>query len=255
MLKKRIIFTLLSSDEYFMLSRNFTLQKVGNLDWIKKNYNFNLISESIDELIVLNVNRTEKKIKSFSEVVEKLAHNCFVPISAGGGIRCMDDARILLNSGADKLVFNSAFFFNKHLIHEVSNTFGNQCLVCSIDYKIENGEINIYTSNGENKVNITLREAIKNAHSNGAGEIYLTCMNKDGTGQGLDINTLTELIGYTNLPIIASGGVGISNHIVEGLKLKNIDSVSTANLFNFMCDGLIETREEIINSGINLATW
>ena len=152
MLKKRLIFTLLNSGESFMLSRNFTLQKVGDLDWIRTNYNFDLISESMDELVVLNVDRSCKQISSFSEIVKELSSNCFVPISAGGGIKNIKDAHMLLNSGADKLVLNSTFFFDEKLISEIAYIYGNQCLVCSIDYKIENGSVNIYTSNGTKKI-------------------------------------------------------------------------------------------------------
>ena len=255
MLKKRLIFTLLSSNDSFMLSRNFNLQKVGNLEWIKTNYNFELISESIDELIVLNVNREEKKTLPFCKIIEELSSNCFVPFSAGGGIKRIEDAHMYFNSGADKLVLNSLFYKNKKLVEKIAYTYGNQCIVCSIDYKIEDGSINIYTSNASLKLDISLEEAIQNAFNLGAGEIYLTCINKDGTGQGLDIDNIVSVSNYTNLPIIASGGIGMPEHMVQGLSVENVDSISTANLFYFMGDGLYESRKEVIESGINLATW
>lgn len=255
MLKKRLIFSLLVSDDLFMLSRNFNLQKVGDLDWIRKNYNFNLISETVDELVVLNVSRKEKNIDSFCKVVEKLSHNCFIPLSTGGGIKNIHDAHKLLNSGSDKLVLNSSFYYNQNLVNEIAYTYGNQCIICSIDYKLENGVHQVYTSNGSKKVEITLKEAVKNAYDLGAGEVYLTCINKDGTGQGIDIATIIEVSKHTKLQIIASGGIGRTSHMIEALSIDNVDSISTANLFYFMGDGLQESRVEIKNSGIQLASW
>ena len=116
MLKKRIIFTLLYDDGYFVLSRNFRLQRVGNLEWLKKNYNFSHIAFFIDELIVLDVSRNNRSIDKFSSMLKKLSCECLVPIAAGGGIRSLDDGKKLLRSGADKLVINTALFRNINLI-------------------------------------------------------------------------------------------------------------------------------------------
>ena len=255
MLKKRLIFSLIYDQGSFMLSRNFKLQRVGDLSWIRENYDFNAIAKSIDELVVLNVSRNEKNINEFQEALIELSKNCFIPLTAGGGIRNINDAYKILNSGADKLILNSQFFFNKNLVETISKTFGNQCIVCSIDYKVLNNNIEIYTSNGKIRINLTLKEVVQNAYKLGAGEIYLTSIDKDGTGQGLDLENIELISSYTNLPIIASGGIGKPEHMKEGLQITKVDAVSTANLFYFMEDGLIESREYLRTNGINLALW
>ena len=112
MLKKRIIFTLLFCDGNFMLSRNFRLQKVGNLEWLNTNYNFSKISRFIDELVVLDVTRKGRNLSTFCDTLKSLSENCFVPIAAGGGVNCVESARQLLKSGADKVVINSELYLN-----------------------------------------------------------------------------------------------------------------------------------------------
>ena len=125
MLKKRLIFTLLFNDGQFMLSRNFRLQKVGDLNWLQTNYDFSHISFSIDELIVLDVSREDRNISVFCEVLKVLSEGCFVPIAAGGGIRTLDQARSLLRSGADKVVVNTPLFENEDFIKELPASLGN----------------------------------------------------------------------------------------------------------------------------------
>ena len=116
MLRKRIIFSLIYSDGFFMQSRNFRLQKVGNLNWLEKNYKFQSIAFSLDELIVLNATKTEKRITEFAETVSNLVNDVFIPIAAGGGIRTLEDAELLFNSGADKLVLNTALVESPELV-------------------------------------------------------------------------------------------------------------------------------------------
>ena len=123
MLKKRVIFTLLYDSGYFMLSRNFRLQKVGNMQWLKKNYNFSHISFSIDELIILDVTRNERNEAAFYEHVRLLNDECFVPIAAGGGIREVEQARKLLHSGADKVVINTLLVEDSEIISEIASNF------------------------------------------------------------------------------------------------------------------------------------
>ena len=113
MLKKRIIFTLLYENNNFMLSRNFRLQKVGNLDWLKKNYNFSKISFFIDELIVIDVSRSDSNTDLFCQNLKSLTADSFVPVTAGGGIRNFEQATKLLNSGADKIILNTSLFENQ----------------------------------------------------------------------------------------------------------------------------------------------
>jgi cyclase len=146
MLKKRVIFTLLYDSGYFMLSRNFRLQKIGDLQWLKKNYNFSHITFSIDELIILDVTRGERNEELFHEHVRLLNEECFVPIAAGGGIREVEQARKLLHSGADKVVINTLLIEDVDVISEIAKEFGQQSIVASVDVKLINGEFTVLHS-------------------------------------------------------------------------------------------------------------
>ncbi len=253
MLKNRLIFTLVYNNGSYMLSRNFRIQTVGDLEWLKENYNFNAIAFSIDELIVLNVERKHKNIDDFSNHLIQLSKNCFLPISAGGGIRSLDDAYKLLNSGVDKLIVNTPIIEQPDLVSELARTFGRQCIIASIDCKKEQNDYSVYIEDGTKNTNLSMDEVLKKAENLGAGEIYLTSIERDGTGQGLDMELIRRAGHLTKLPIIASGGVGKYEHFVECIKEGY--AVATANIYNFIVDGLIKARQFIQKQDIELATW
>jgi cyclase len=255
MAKNRLIFTLLLDHGNYMLSRNFRLQKVGDLSWIRENYDFDSIAYSIDELVVLNVQRGEKDVQGFASELTKLIHGCFMPVAAGGGIRTMDDAYAIIAAGADKLVVNSNLYNNKPLIREMVSVFGSQCVIASIDYKNVNGRNEVFIENGAVNSGLIVEEAVQNAIDLSAGEIYLTSMDKDGTGQGLDIDTLSKVVSISPVHVIGSGGVGREDQFVEGMQKAGLQATSTANLFNFIADGLTEAREYIHAQGIEMAQW
>ena len=133
MLKKRLIFTLLYNDGHFMLSRNFRLQKVGDIRWLQENYNFDKVSFSIDELVVLDVTRGQRDAKRFNENLERIAKGCFLPIAAGGGVSEIASARALLRAGADKVVVNSALSKNPDCMALLAREFGHQYVVAFVD--------------------------------------------------------------------------------------------------------------------------
>jgi cyclase len=256
MLKKRLIFTLLVEDGFFVLSRNFGLQKAGNLDWLKDFYDFDSIALSIDELIVLDVSRGKRDRLSFASLLQDLSCSCFMPIAAGGGIRSEEDVELLLNSGADKVVVNTALFDNEGLVRELIRRYGAQCIVASIDFMTEaSGTTNVYVENGSKATRLTIEDAIDRVQTLGVGEVYLTSINQDGTGRGFDYEAITLVGARARCPLIASGGAGTFAHIANALKLPAISAVSTANLFNFMSDNLTEARSFIMESGIPLAKW
>ena len=254
MLKKRLIFILLYQHENFYLSRNFQLQKVGNLDWLKKNYNFSLIAKSIDELIILDVSRKKTNTRKFTQMVKKVIENCFIPVSVGGKINHLDVAKRYIDAGADKLVINSNLF-DTNLIDEVATTFGEQSLIGSLDYKKNKKDFIFFSNNGTKVINLNLNKIlskIKNLH---IGEIILNSIQKDGTGFGLDFDLLKNIPKKFTKPIIYSGGSGNHLHILKGFKEKNLDAIATANLLNFVGNGLMFTRNELLKKGINLAKW
>lgn len=256
MLKSRLIFALLMKNGSYQLSRNFNLQDVGDLNWIKKYYNFNAILFSIDELIVVNVERENKNIDLFCENLLKLNENCFMPIAAGGGIRKVDDAYKILDSGAEKLIINTPLVSQPELVEELVDIFGSQCIIGSIDFKkYDDGKIDIFVENGQKSTGQTLEQSIENAQQLGCGEIYLTSIEQDGTGYGYDLDILKKVVDFSDIPIIASGGAGKYEHFADGIQKAGASAVSTANLFNFIADGLIEVRKTMIERDINMATW
>jgi len=255
MLRKRIIFTLIYSDEYFMQSRNFRLQKVGNLLWLERNYKFQKIATSLDELIVLNATKNHKSIDKFAATITKLVNDVFIPIAAGGGIRTLEDAELLFKSGADKIVLNSVLIENPKLVEDLVKTYGSQSVVASIDYKFVDGSNEVYINDGSKKIEFSLENYISYIEKLNVGEIYLNSIDKDGTGFGYDFDTIKELKDNVNLPLIIAGGAGNESHLIEGIKLDGVSAVATANLFNFIGDGLPIARKHIIESGENIAQW
>jgi cyclase len=255
MLRKRIIFTLIYSQDFFMQSRNFRLQKVGNLTWLERNYKFQKISFSLDELIVVNATKENKSIEAFAKTINKLVNDVFIPIAAGGGIRSMEDAALLFKSGADKIVLNSTLMEDPALVERLVKNYGSQSIVAAIDYKLNNGVHEVYIHDGNTKIDLNLEEYLAYLETLKVGEIYLNSIDKDGTGFGYDFETIKSLEDQINLPLIIAGGAGNEKHLIEGLKLKGVSAVATANLFNFIGDGLPNARKHIIASGENIANW
>ncbi len=253
--KRRLIFTLLEQAGSYVLSRNFRLQSVGTLEWIREHYKFDAIASSIDELIVLNVQRGPKDVEAFAGRLRELAANCFMPIAAGGGIRSVEDAYRILDAGADKLVVNTPLVDLPDLVTVLARTFGIQAIVASIDYRRSHGKPEAFIDGGLRSAGVSPEEAVLRAQELGAGEIYLTSIDRDGTGQGYDLEMLQRVVGLAAVPVIASGGVGHFEHLVEGIETGNAAAVSTANLFNFIEDALTEARRHMRDRGITLAEW
>jgi cyclase len=239
-----------------MLSRNFRLQKVGSIDWLQKNYNFAHIAFYIDELIVLDVSRSERDIERFSDTLKILTKGCFVPIAAGGGVRDSSHARQLLRSGADKVVVNSVLFDDPQFVVNLSREFGQQCVVGAIDLKRDTGGVyKIYTGNGNYMCSEPASYLLSLLPESSVGELYLNSIIQDGTGQGYDFELLNLIPEHFNLPIILAGGAGHSQHLVDGLRDERVDAVATAHLFNFVGDGLKKAREFVFAQNIQLAQW
>ena len=255
MLRKRIIFSLIYSDGFFNQSRNFRLQKVGNEKWLEHNYQFSKIAHSLDELILIDATKASKNILKFSDTISKIVENVFIPICAGGGIRSIADAELLFNSGADKILLNSSLFENPNLVLELVKIYGSQSIVASIDYKTKGDSFLVYINDGSTEIEMDLYSYIEYVQILGIGEIYLNSIDQDGTGFGYDFHTINKVINCINVPLIIAGGAGNESHLLEGLKLEKVNAVATANLFNFIGDGLVNAREKIIEKGENIAAW
>lgn len=238
-----------------MQSRNFRLQKVGNIGWLERNYKFQKIAFSLDELIVLNATKEEKSIAEFAKTISELVNDVFIPIAAGGGIRSIEDAELLFNSGADKIVINTMLYRNPDLIKSLVLKYGSQSIVASVDYKLVDNEYQIFIDDGNTRIELSLDEYLKYLHGLEIGEIYLNSIDKDGTGFGYDFETILNFNEKINVPLIIAGGAGNESHLIEGLNIDNVSAVATANLFNFIGDGLPNARAKIIEQGLNIAVW
>jgi cyclase len=255
MLKKRVIFVLLYDRGTFMLSRNFRLQKVGDLRWLKENYDFSRIAFSIDELIILDVSRRDRDDEKFREHVRSLSEECFIPIAAGGGIRNIEQVQKLLYSGADKIVVNSLLAKDKDTIKKIASKFGRQCLIASVDVKKTSDGLRCFVENGSTMLTASLSEYLKDILKLPIGELYLNSIDRDGTGQGYDYDLLDSLPTPMPIPIILAGGAGKDTHLIEGLDDSRVDAVGIAHLFNFVGDGLINARNLLHKIKMNLAKW
>lgn len=255
MLRKRILFTLIYADGFFNQSRNFRLQKVGNVKWLENNYKFKDIAFSLDELIVLNASKREKNIVEFSKILSQIVDDVFIPIAAGGGIRSLEDAKILFQSGADKIVVNSILFEDQELVKQLVSKYGSQSIVASIDYKKNADKFEVYINDGNKKLDIELQEYIEVVLNLQVGEIYLNSIDKDGTGFGYDLDVIESVAKNIAVPLIIAGGAGNEKHLLEGLQIEHISAVATANLFNFIGDGLPKARTKILDNQQNIASW
>jgi len=255
MLRKRLIFTLIYSDGYFMQSRNFRLQRVGDIHWLEQNYQFQEIAFSLDELIILNASRQCKDILAFADTVSTLSQNVFIPVAAGGGIRTLEEAEILFHHGADKIVLNSVLHADSLLVKNLINQYGAQSIIASIDYKANANNTEVFIDNGTSKISYSLDDYISHLESLNVGEIYLNSIDRDGTGFGYDTETIQLIKKKIHTPLIIAGGAGNEKHLINGLEIEDVSAVATANLFNFIDNGLPNARKKIIESKINIASW
>ena len=252
---KRIIFCLYYQDNHFYLSRNFRLQKVGNLDWLIKNFGFGITANYIDELVVLLVkkNPTTQDFENFIFTIENLRKKIFIPIVLGGNIRKIETARRYFKFGADKILINTSAYDNDKLISEISKYYGSQAVSIMIDYRKNNKNINLYSHYGSTLENISIKDQLQNLNSLKCGEIILNSIDNDGNGAGLDYSIIDEISPNITKPILLMGGAGKPEHIFNGLNDQKVYGVITANLFNFLGSGLKDARNFCLSKKINLA--
>ena len=252
MINKRIIFSLLYSKGHFFLSRNFRLQKIGDLNWLEKNYSFQETCEYIDELtfILVTKNPDEKEINSFFKDIAVIRERIFAPIMIGGSIRSINDVKNCFENGADKILINTEAR-NKNFINQISEIYGNQAITIMIDYKGDNN--NVFTESGTKDVNMSVDRLLNEIKVYNFGEIILHSIDKDGTGNGFDFDLINKIENLPNKPILLMGGAGTPEHIVEALKNDKVSGAITANLLNFIGEGLKITRNLAIENKIEIA--
>jgi imidazole glycerol-phosphate synthase subunit HisF len=190
--------------------------------------------EGADELVFLDITATNEKRKTLSELVNRIAHKINIPFTVGGGISSVEDVRVLLNNGADKISVNTAAFRDPSLVERLASEFGSQCVVLAIDTKQEeDGEWYVYLNGGRLKTDAKCFDWAKKAVSLGAGEILLTSMNHDGTKKGFAIDITRLLANELPVPVIASGGGGTMEHFTDVFEHGKADAALAASIFHF----------------------
>ena len=186
-----------------------------------------------DEICFLDITASNENRDTIYDVVERTSKNCFVPLTVGGGVRSVEDVKKLLNCGADKVSINTAAVQNLKVVEESSKKFGSQCIVVAIDAKKNDDKWEVFTHGGRNSTGIDAIEYATKMENCGAGELLVTSMDRDGTQIGYDNELLSKISSIVNIPIIASGGVGNLEHLVDGIKIGKASAVLAASIFHY----------------------
>ena len=203
-----------------------------------------------DEICFLDITASNENRDTIYDVVERTSKKCFVPLTVGGGVRSIDDISKLLNCGADKVSINTAAVQNPEMIIESSKNFGSQCIVVAIDAKKNVDNWEVFTHGGRNNTNLDAIDFAKKMEDSGAGELLITSMDRDGTQIGYDNDLIFKICSIVNIPVIASGGVGNLDHLVDGIKLGNASAVLAASIFHYGTHSIKEAKQYLNSKGI-----
>jgi imidazole glycerol-phosphate synthase subunit HisF len=208
-------------------------------------------AEGADELVFLDITASHERRETIVELARRTADNVFVPFTIGGGIRSAADAQAVLDAGADKVSVNSSALARPDLISELASVFGSQCVVVAIDAKRNAGRWDVYVDGGRTRVEE--REALawaREATERGAGEVLLTSMDRDGTTDGYDLELTRAVADAVPVPVIASGGAGTLEHLVEGVEEGGADAVLCASIFHYGTYSVAEAKRALREAGI-----
>ena len=250
MLKTRIIPCLDVADGRVVKGVNFVgLRDAGDPVEAAKAYD----AAGADELCFLDIHATHENRGTMFDLVQRTAEQCYIPLTVGGGVRTSQDVRNLLLAGADKVSFNSAAVADPDVIARAADQFGSQCIVCAIDAKtVESGRWEIFTHGGRKPTGIDAVEFAELVTQKGAGEILLTSMDRDGTRAGFNLPLTRAISDAVNVPVIASGGVGTLDHLVEGVTKGGASAVLAASIFHFGDYTIGEAKEYLAKAGIDM---
>ena len=250
MLKNRIIPCLDVKDGRVVKGINF-IDLVDAGDPVEQASVYN--KNGADEICFLDITASSDKRDILLDTVKKTAECCFVPLTVGGGVRSIQDIRKLLLAGADKVSINTAAIKNPDLIKESSNKFGSQCIVVAIDAKkTSDNKWTVFTHGGREATELDAIEFAKLAEKNGAGEILLTSMDRDGTKEGYDIELTKKISSSLNIPVIASGGVGNLGHLKDGILEGGASAVLAASIFHFGEYSIQEAKEYLKKENVHV---
>ena len=202
-----------------------------------------------DEICFLDITASNENRDTIYDVVKETSKKCFVPLTVGGGVRSVDDINKLLNCGADKVSINTAAVQNPSVVEESSKKFGSQCIVVAIDAKKNGDKWEIFTHGGRKETGINAIEFALKMEKNGAGELLVTSMDKDGTQSGYDIELMKTISESVNIPVIASGGVGTLDHLVDGIK-SGASAVLAASIFHYGTYSVNQAKQYLASKDI-----
>ena len=248
MLKKRIIPCLDVKDGRVVKGINFlNLKDAGDPVEQAQIYD----KGGADEICFLDITASSENRKILLDKVSETAKSCFVPLTVGGGVSSIDDIKNLLLAGADKVSINTAAVNNHNFIKESSIRFGSQCIVIAIDVKkVSDNKWEVFTHGGRNPTGIDIIKYAKIVENNGAGEILLTSMDRDGTKMGYDVELTKTISNLVSIPVIASGGVGSLEHLYDGFKLGLVSAVLAASIFHYGNYTILEAKKHLSDKNI-----
>lgn len=246
---KRIIPCLDVNNGRVVKGVNFVgLKDAGDPIEVAKRYN----DEGADELCFLDITASSDGRDTIVHVVEEVAKQLFIPLTVGGGIRKIDDISRLLNVGCDKVSLNSSAVDNPNLIYEAANKFGSQCIVVAIDVKKNSkGSYNVFVHGGRKDTGLDAIQWAKKVYDLGAGEILLTSMDSDGTKAGYDLNITSAISNSVQIPVIASGGAGTMQHILQAFQ-NGADAALAASIFHYKEIEILKLKEFLRDNGIGV---
>ena len=205
-----------------------------------------------DEICFSDISASVEKRNTMINVVEKTAHEVFIPLTVGGGISSLENIRSLLKAGADKISINSAAIKDEKLVQDASDRFGNQCIVVAVDVKKIKNDWIVFSHGGTINTNINALKWLEKLQKLGAGEILLTSMDRDGTKTGFDIDLLKKATNILHIPVIASGGIGKKEHFYEGVVKGGANALLAASVFHFNEFSINEVKQFLLNKKINV---
>ncbi len=212
-------------------------------------------TEGADEITMLDITASHETRDTTYKTVESIASQVFIPLTVGGGVRKIEDIKKLLRSGADKVSINTSAVENPSFVKEAADKFGSQCIVVAVDAKAKTDKENsweVVTYGGRNRTGKDVLEWTEQVAEYGAGEILLTSMDRDGTKEGFDNNLVSKVSSGISIPVIASGGVGNLDHLIDGVKIGGAEAVLAASIFHFSEFSIKEAKEAMKASGITV---